>query len=208
MIPPQLEEFFFLLVPTAGGKGDIQTLWRLAALPNMMGKRFFPLTVSGRGCTDARTVALEDLKIQLDRMGVIHKGKIRGMFWDDDLIIRPTYNVRTLAESIVEADKHAWNLVGNYRTLQDGDTVIANVLMHHKYGAATVSYTDEEIASLKNLDPLPDTVSGLGFYYGDISLDYKFHWDSIPEDLNFFIDNKLALRFSDVQLLHEKKTLI
>jgi hypothetical protein len=202
------EDFFFLIVPTTSGKADINTLWRLCLLPAMLQKAFFPLTVAGKGVTIARTTAFSELQAQLDRLGVQHGGKVRAMLWDDDLIINPAYDLRKLAASMMEADKHGWNLIGNYKVRQTHELHAANVLMHHSGRGMVEAYTNEELAELKNLQELPDTVSGLGFYYGWIDLDYKFHYDEIPEDVNFFIDQKLLVRYVDVPLLHEKRVLI
>ena len=37
------EDFFFIIVPTAAGKADIQTLWQLSTIPIFLNKRLFPI---------------------------------------------------------------------------------------------------------------------------------------------------------------------
>jgi len=204
-----IEELFILIVPTSSGKAEINTLWRLAMLPQLLGRHFFPVTVTGKGVTQARTHVLEQLKHKLDQGKIEHNGKVRALWWDDDLIIDPQYDLRKLANTIAESDQRGINLIGNYRIqCETNSRDMQNVLMHLTPGKKTRCYTDQEIAGLKNLDPLPDTVSGMGFYYGNVFLDYKFHYDEIAEDVNFFIDQNLELHYSDVQLWHEKKVLI
>jgi hypothetical protein len=66
--------------------------------------------------------------------------------------------------------------------------------------------TIEEYKTIKPYDQI--AMAGLGFYYGDLPLNYKFHADGKPylgEDLNFFFDNPdIKPRVAPVQLKHLK----
>lgn len=203
------EDFFFIIVPTASGKADIQTLWQLSTIPVFLNKKLFPITVYNKGIPESRTTAFSTTKDTLDRMGVKHGGKIRALLWDDDLILPRNIDLSTIIDAFKKADENNWNLVANYRVGNSSSKdCIANVMMKRQKNDQYRFYSDEELAKLKTFDPLPDTVSGLGFYYGEINLNYQFHYDDRPEDINFFRDNKIELRYFDLRLYHEKKIYI
>lgn len=203
------EDFFFIIMPTAGGKADIETLWKWSTIPVFLNKRLFPITVYNKGISASRTAAFNTAKNTLDKMGVKHGGKIRALLLDDDIILPRNLDLRVIVDAFKKADENNWNLIANYRVqhtaVEDG---MANVMMKRKKNDQYSFYSDEDLAKLKTFDELPDTVSGLGFYYGEINLDYQFHYDDRPEDINFFRDNKISLRYLDLRLYHEKKIYI
>ena len=203
------EDFFFIIVPTAGGKADIETLWKLSTIPVFLDKRLFPITVYNKGISASRTAGFNIAKNMLDKMGVKHGGKIRALLWDDDLLLPKNLDLKFIIDAFKKADENNWNLIANYRvqhtTTENG---LTNVMMKRQKNDQYRFYTDEELCNLKTFDELPDTVSGLGFYYGEINLDYQFHYDDRPEDINFFRDNKIQLRYLDLRLYHEKKIYI
>ena len=142
------------------------------------------------GYAQVRTGALQEAKRALG-------GKVtraRGFWLDDDILLM---DLDALVAAMQIADRNKWNLVGGYRT---------------KTGHVCVSHTDgsmftlEEFSKLKAYDTVP--LAGLGFYYGDLPLDYQFHADGKPfmgEDLNFFYDNKeLQPRIAPIPLKHLK----
>jgi hypothetical protein len=203
------EDFFFIVVPTAGGKADIQTLWQLSTIPTFLNKRLFPITVYNKGIAASRTAAFSTAKNTLDKMGVKQGGKIRALLWDDDLILPRNIDLNVIIEAFKKADENNWNLIANYRVEHSAkENGVTNVMMKKKKNDQYRFYTDDELSKLKTFDELPDTVSGLGFYYGYINLEYKFHYDDRPEDINFFRDNKIPLRYLDLRLYHEKKMYI
>ena len=164
------EDFFFIIVPTAGGKSDINTLWQLAAIPQLLNKKLFPITCYNKGIAASRTTAFSTAKYTLDEMGIKHGGKIRALLWDDDLYFPKNYDIRKLVEVFKAADQNNWNLIANYRVEHPfGENGMVNVMMKRNEFDQYSFYSDEELAKLKTFDQLPDTVSGLGFYYGEIN---------------------------------------
>lgn len=203
------EDFFFIIMPTAGGKADIETLWKWSTIPVFLNKRLFPITVYNKGISASRTAAFNTAKNTLDKMGVKHGGKIRALLLDDDIILPRNLDLRVIVDAFKKADENNWNLIANYRVQHTAvENGMANVMMKRKKNDQYSFYSDEDLAKLKTFDELPDTVSGLGFYYGEINLDYQFHYDDRPEDINFFRDNKISLRYLDLRLYHEKKIYI
>ncbi len=67
-----------------------------------------------------------------------------------------------------------------------------------------IDMTDEEIHKLRNYDRVD--CAGLGFYYGWVPLDYKFHTDLVGEDFYFYLENKLELRFAKKIRLDHRQT--
>jgi hypothetical protein len=201
--------FFFLLIPTLDGEAHAQTLSMLDQLPRIFDKQPFTSFATDRGIPAARTSLVDCLRISLDKLGVKHNGVARALCWDSDIVIPPEYEIGTLADAIKKADGNGWNLVGNYKVRLSKKHPWTNVLMHKAEFGQKRFYTDEEIAALKDFEPLPDTVSGLGFYYGDVWLDYKYHYDQAhPEDVGFFEDNEVPLRFLNIPLFHKKSYLV
>jgi hypothetical protein len=203
------EDFFFIIVPTAAGKADIETIFKLSTIPVFLNKRLFPIISYNKGISASRTNAFNLARNNLDKMGVKHGGKIRALLWDDDLLLPRNLDLRIIVDTFKKADENNWNLIANYRVQHTAtENGMVNVMMKRKKDDQYSFYSDEELVKLKTFDELPDTVSGLGFYYGEINLDYQFHYDDRPEDINFFRDNKIQLRYLDLRLYHEKKIYI
>jgi hypothetical protein len=203
------EDFFFIIIPTGAGKADIETLWKWSTIPVFLNKRLFPITVYNKGISASRTAAFNTAKNTLDKMGVKHGGKIRALLLDDDIILPTNLDLRVIVDAFKKADENNWNLIANYRVQHTAtENGMVNVMMKRKKDDQYSFYSDSDLAKLKTFDELPDTVSGLGFYYGEINLDYQFHYDDRPEDINFFRDNKIQLRYLDLRLYHEKKIYI
>lgn len=203
------EDFFFIIMPTAGGKADIETLWKWSTIPVFLNKRLFPVTVYNKGISASRTGGFNAAKNALDKMGVKHGGKIRALLLDDDIILPRNLDLNIIVDAFKKADENNWNLIANYRVQHTAtENGMVNVMMKRRKNDQYSFYSDDDLAKLKTFDELPDTVSGLGFYYGEINLDYQFHYDDRPEDINFFRDNKIQLRYLDLRLYHEKKIYI
>jgi hypothetical protein len=119
----------------------------------------------------------------------------RGFMIDDDILLKSDMQ-KQLAIAIKTADEFGWNFISPYRT-RDGFTSIAK--------ANGDLMNVEEVRSLRPFDRVPN--GGLGFYYGDLPLSYRFHEDGIfgGEDLNFFHENpQLEIRCVDLNLQHLK----
>lgn len=120
---------------------------------------------------------------------------IRGFMIDDDILLKSDQQ-QNLASAIETADKFQWNFISPYRT-RDGYTSIAR-----ENGDLL---RPDEVMALAPFDRVGN--GGLGFYYGNLPLDYKFHEGGVfgGEDLNFFHENPdLQLRCVPIQLRHLK----
>lgn len=123
------------------------------------------------------------------------KDVIRGIMIDDDILLKSDQQ-KNLQSAIETADKFHWNFVSPYR-VRDGFTSIAR----ENGDLMTV----EEVRNLRPFDRIAN--AGLGFYYGDMPLSYKFHEEGVfgGEDLNFFHENPtLEPRCVDLSLKHLK----
>lgn len=120
---------------------------------------------------------------------------IRGFMIDDDILLKAGAQAQ-LSEAIVTAEKYKWNFVAPYRT-RDGYVTILDE--NHQM------MLPEQVSRMQPWDRV--TNAGLGFYYGDLPLDYQFHEGGVfgGEDLNFFWDNpQLQPRIFDLGLKHLK----
>lgn len=132
--------------------------------------------IGGKGYfTAIRNLTFSTLKKEL---GI---NKVRGIMLDSDVILECDY--KTLADVMKEADEKNINFVIPYK---NGNSSYS--LWHKDMNP----YTQDEYNKLKDGDKIE--YSGLGFYYGDIPLDYIFHSDVKGEDHYFFEDNKLDVR--------------
>lgn len=130
-----------------------------------------------------------------DLHATYEKPVIRGFMIDDDILLK-SHQQGNLKLAIETADKFHWNFVSPYR-VRDGFTSIAR----ENGDLLTV----EEVRSKAPFDRIGN--AGLGFYYGDLPLAYKFHEDGVfgGEDLNFFHENpQLEPRIIDLGLKHLK----
>lgn len=164
----------------------IVTLWN--ALWSM-GRSPVYVQFQSHGYAFVRAGVFAALKEQLG------KDVVRGFMIDDDILLKSTQQVN-LMTVVKTADQYHWNFVSPYRT-RDG------------YCAITKPNGDlmtvEEVRSFAPFDRIPN--AGLGFYYGDLPLSYKFHEEGVfgGEDLNFFHENpQLEVRIVDLSLEHLK----
>jgi hypothetical protein len=130
-----------------------------------------------------------------DLRGAYEKEVIRGFMIDDDILLKSDQQAN-LSTAIKTADQFNWNFVAPYR-VRDGFTSIAR----ENGDLLTV----EEVRAKTPFDRIAN--AGLGFYYGDLPLGYKFHEEGVfgGEDLNFFHDNpQLEPRIVDLGLKHLK----
>jgi hypothetical protein len=140
------------------------------------------------GYARVRTNSFKEARKYVDR------DVVRGVLLDDDILVS---DPNALYDAMHIADKNGWNIVAPYRTK-------GNQICLCKENGDMMSI--EEFSKLKPYDHIP--LAGLGFYYGDIPLNYEFHADGKPfqgEDLNFFYDNPgLKPRMAPIPLKHLK----
>lgn len=121
---------------------------------------------------------------------------IRAIMIDDDILIG---DQQKLIDGISMADMWGWNFISPYRT-KDGKVVLC------KDNGDMM--TQAEYLEVKPWDQVAN--GGLGFYYGDLPLNYHFYEGGVGakhagEDLNFFSDNpQLKIRALDLDLIHVK----
>jgi hypothetical protein len=127
--------------------------------------------------------------------------KVRGFLLDDDVRL---LDQKALEKVIKISDQNGWNVVAPYRT-KSGRFSIVRTCPPKPSGTVTEMITQEDLAKIKPYDEIE--MAGLGFYYGDIPLDYEFHEGNpyTGEDLNFFHDNPwIHPRLAPLYLEHLK----
>ena len=206
-------ELFIILIPTISNSIDIDTAFILAETGYISRKRHFIAAdnTGGIGAWNTRNKVIDVLKKQLDEHNITYGNTIRALWFDDDICILD--HPKKLADMIVEADRQNYNIVANYHNIWKGTEMINTIFKPDLEVAGMYkSLNLEELDSFKMFDLLPeDYVAGLGFYYGDIPLDYKYHAfdkrSKFGEDFNFYRENSLQLRFADVRLEHRKSNV-
>ncbi len=218
-----VDSIFPVLCPNKNSFMDVTTVITVSRAAQLMKKNLLFLTDEKFGVLNSRTSLYQVLKENLKIITGQDVNECRALMLDSDMMIKSS--AEELAAWFTEADKNKWNLIGNYRTiinrdLEKGITVTNMILRPNKnlyeeeYGRKYYyyeNYTDKEIAELKFGDSLGDSVAGLGFYYGDCPLDYKFYFDLYGEDFNFFRDMQVKgkeFRFIPVKNRHTKSVIL
>jgi hypothetical protein len=151
------------------------------------------------------------------------EGWIRALWIEDDIQL-DCGQAQELAMMIQLADASAdeyaprgFNIVSPYATGQD-EWGRWNWVYFKKPSGEEIGrpFTIKEIQSLQPYDRL-DGLAGLGFYYGDVNLEYIFYEGTyngkdrfgLPSysgiDWNYFLDNNIDLRHYPVRIIHEKQ---
>ena len=162
-----------VICPTRDEQGavarSIAVLWNV-----IFGTQRLPCYVHAScfGYDRVRTNSFQEARKHVD------SDRVRGFLLDDDILLT---DEDALYDAVRLADQHKWNIIAPYRT------------KHNRICVCDETGTMLSIEQFQQLAPYSVVpMAGLGFYYGDIPLDYVFHADGKPfagEDLNFFYDN-------------------
>lgn len=120
------------------------------------------------------------------------------MLWlDSDIWIRTP--AADIAKYLQEADDKNYNIIAPYRRLDQDSSVNSPDGKPFKW---------DELGKLEQHQKVLS--AGMGFYYGDTPLNYKFYMSGdVSEDHNFFADNKLEPRIDKrIELYHSKRIFI
>jgi hypothetical protein len=217
------EDFFIVLLPSRTRQFFINTALILAEVHHDLDKLLLMIPSGAPGGFAAvRQGCVDKLKETLDEKGIAHGPVVRALWLDDDILIDEP--ISRVSAAIKKADEIHANIVANYRIPWHNDTIVNSIGLPGPDGVPHFA-TSEELAALKNWQQLPPrSHAGLGFYYGDVPLDYKYHYDyaskedqlkakswfDLPkaEDVNFYYDNKITLTYVDLTLKHDKHVLL
>jgi len=180
-----------VICPTRDEQGAVART--MAVLWNVIfSRRKLPLYIHAScvGYARVRTNSFQEAKKHLPAGIEV----VRGFLLDDDILLT---DEGALYDAVKIADEKHWNIVAPYRT------------KHNHICICDETGTMLSIEEFSKLAPYaPVHYAGLGFYYGDIPLNYEFHADGKPfagEDLNFFHDNpQLKPRVAPVPTKHLK----
>jgi hypothetical protein len=144
--------------------------------------------------TNLFQVVMEELKCET----------VRGFMIDDDILV--TTPCEELCEIITKAETEHLNIVGPYKTSNVKDEW---AIMHPPGHMREFNmFTQADFEAGEPWSPI--WAAGLGFYYGDLPLTYRFHerppYDG--EDINFFAENDLHPVVAPVSLYHCKRVLL
>ncbi len=197
---PNGRVIFPILCPTRHSGPPATTMYSLVSAVFEMG--FWPLYVqqSRYGFAFTRTCCFIRLK------SIIDVNRVRGLFIDDDMLLE---DKKGFGAAVTRAEEHGWSFVAPYRqsySLGEGLTVEVVDVCFDGSGRET------GLSDAHNLKPWQRvTTAGLGFFYGDLPLDYTFKEGDpnkspgIGEDYNFFHDNPdIEVRLAPLRVGHIK----
>lgn len=128
---------------------------------------------------------------------------LRGFFIDSDSMISPEPKiVDKLINAMKRADREHFSFVVPYRVVKNEDVSYTAVFSNEGKLMSV-----EDVKQLFDFDKILS--SGLGFYYGDLPLDYKFRFgDDRGEDWWFFKENNIDLRILKMPCYHVKTMVL
>ena len=190
------EDYMPILIPTLDKRAAIQTVSAVVSAGIAYGKNPMVILSSDSGLLLSRTSNFFHLS------EILKINKARGFMIDSDIV----YISGNILEYIKRADKEGVSFVAPYRVFfneqikyalsLDGDSIIG----------------EEEFKKLKDWQEIK--AAGLGFYYGDLPLDYTFKLSGevkkgahiTGEDFNFFLENNIKPRLAkNIVLRHLKQ---
>ena len=185
-----------VLIPTLDGSADVSTIHVLDTVIRGLNREPVYITSMGnKGISNTRTWLFKSVKRLFEANG-FKSNVARGFIIDSDICLLGPDSQK----------------IFNY--VLDADTEKRNFVIPYNFPSGQISvFKENENKNLEMLDrgdKLPEFTkcAGLGFYYGDIPLDYVFHNDVYAgEDVYFFLDNfKLEQNkvVKDIKLLHKK----
>lgn len=184
------KEQFYIGIPTKNLSANVPTIVKVIFASFIMGKSP-SMTVS-----DSSTVCMARSSICNEIKLKSSNSDLERVLWlDSDIFI--DNSPEELATIFLEADKHRRNIVGFYN-------------LADKRGSMTAfDDTNIDFAKFRELEQFTSVkFAGLGFYYGDTPLNYRFHESyNAGEDFNFFIDNKIEIVVDKRIILHHNKNM-
>ncbi len=180
------------IIPSDDKRASIMTVISIMKTIESLNYYAVPIIVSGHSNIPViRSQGFKILKQYDDRLLHINN-KVKGFMIDSDVITNFQYF--RLIPYVEKAINDDLNFSIPYR------------LPNGYYDIFDMNLKPMVASDLENLNDWDRIgASGLGFYFGDLYLDYKFHYDEkFGEDINYFIDNHIDLRIVKLPLSHMK----
>jgi len=192
------EDYIPILIPSLDRRASVETISAVVLAGIAHGKNPLVVLSSDSGLLLSRTANFFRLS------EILKTNKARGFMIDSDIV----YISGNIVEYIKRADKEGVSFVAPYRVFFNDQTKYALSLD----GDSIIG--EEEFKKLKDWQEIK--AAGLGFYYGDLPLDYTFKISGeikkgariTGEDFNFFLENNIRLRLAKNIVLGHLKQII
>ncbi len=202
-----ISDFLVICIPTPDEKTDIYSMDTVYTVADIMKKSKIIVSSNKFGVLNARNVIVEKLKNTMNELKIEHSDIVRLLWLDSD--IRIITKAEDVAKELMFADRMHLNIVANYHALWTENKIVSTIEKPIDDGVYQ-TLSQEELDKFKKEPYLPrGYVAGLGFYYGDFDINYKFELNKYGEDVNFYRymydkypDYKLTL--SNIELKHIK----
>lgn len=185
-------KIFPVLISSPDTRMYFDTFMRLKEISDELKKVLYFYVGRAGGVVAGRNQSFENARKALGT------GIIRGLIIDDDIIIDDMPD--KIAYEIAKADRENYNIIAPYAVVKGKEH-----LNHYIVKEGNVERLMSIDETLKLPKYAPVYAGGLGFYYGDVYLDYHFHADYAKgEDEYFFLDNHLTPLHVPIKLSHVK----
>jgi hypothetical protein len=192
-----MQKYIFILAPTRYGFRYLKTMLVIRRAIELAGKIPFQISMTcDKGFCQSRNQVMRELHFALIGLK-IKTDSVRAFWLDDDIEIDKSFEPWRLAKAILVADYKGLNLIGNYKN-EFGKNLLKTT--------DAVNLSDNEIAGFQDFQELPGIIGGLGFYYGDVPVNYSFNLSRV-DDWQFYLDSFIKLNFLNIPLLHNKKKI-
>lgn len=186
-------------IPTQDRRAVVQSLLELSKVSHIL-KRPLHFSVSeGSNIPRSRNTIVQDLQHQYPDRAT------QWVLWLDSDIIILSGHEAIIAEAVLWAEANQVAVTGNYR-MNSGENVLLATRgpeppAHH--------FTDTELDALPK--PYPSVaLAGFGFLYIEQPLSYRFHADTVGEDIHFWWDHPYihVHWIPDLHLGHRKAVVL
>jgi hypothetical protein len=192
------EDYMPVLIPSLDRRASVETISTVVSAIIAYGKNPLVILSSDSGLLLSRTSNFFHLS------EILKINKARGFMIDSDI----AYITGNILEYIKRADKEKVSFVAPYRIFFNGQIKYALSLN----GVDVIS--EEEFRKLEDWQEIK--AAGLGFYYGDLPLEYTFKISGeikkgahiTGEDFNFFLDNNIKPRLAKNIVLGHLKQIV
>jgi len=186
----EVDEYRAIIIPSPDRRSVPETLKIILEAVYMYPKKPALVSVSSTGLLWSRTTAFQELK------KIFEVDKMRGFMIDSDIILQEKPEV--ILEFMKKADNEKTNFVAPYKVLPN---------LRYAISLDGINLIDD-LTKIKEWQKVK--AGGLGFYYGNLPLNYMFHMDEKlggrGEDFYFYLDNKIPLHVAkNIKLLHLKE---
>lgn len=181
----------FVGIPTPDGRAPVMTINALKDMEGEIGRKVFPMVAQGSSIVKNRNNILQSIR----ELVTSFESSVK-MLWLDADIFLDYKSIPRVAAMV----RHVWDSQGlalsAHYNMSTGRSALALPNGIHPH--------EKELKHLQRLD-----YAGMGFLMLDMPLDYQFHSGPLGEDVYFFEESGVEVRYWEgVKLWHQKLMVV